>query len=101
MKRMYYAEYCEYGTNVSYDSMNGGAYDFYAFDSKKNRDEWIDTHEWDNYPSRTWAKSTRKAVEHCRGKEFSLVKVDEKRWICCRKGTEYEVKMELDWHDIH
>lgn len=31
---MYYAEYCRYGINVSYASMNGNAYDFYAFPTK-------------------------------------------------------------------
>lgn len=31
---MYYAQYCNYGINVSYASMNGNAYDFYAFPTK-------------------------------------------------------------------
>ena len=101
MKRMYYAEHCRWGVNISYESMGGGAFDFYAFDSKKKRDEWVEAHEWDGYPNRTAGNSTRKAVEHCCGKGFALVKVDEGRYLCCRKGTEYEVKMELDWQDIH
>lgn len=33
---MYYAEYCRYGINVSYASMGGNAYDFYAFPTKRN-----------------------------------------------------------------
>ena len=31
MKR-YYAEYCRWGVNVSYESMNGNAYEFYALE---------------------------------------------------------------------
>lgn len=38
--RKFYAEKCEYGLNVSYSSLNGNAYTFYAFDSKKERDEF-------------------------------------------------------------
>lgn len=43
MKKMYYAEYCEYGVNISYESFGGrgNAFTFYAFDSKKKRDEWV------------------------------------------------------------
>lgn len=32
---MYYAQYCKYGINVSYASMNGNAYDFYAFPTRQ------------------------------------------------------------------
>lgn len=96
MKRMYYAEYCRWGVNVSYESMNGNAFDFYAFDSKKRRDEWVEAHEWDSsYSNRVAGESTRKAVEHCCGKSFSLVKAEEGTWICCRKGMEGAVEMEL------
>lgn len=96
MKRMYYAEYCQWGVNVSYESMNGNAFDFYAFDSKKRRDEWVEAHEWDSsYSNRVAGESTRKAVEHCCGKSFSLVKAEEGTWICCRKGMEGAVEMEL------
>jgi hypothetical protein len=35
---MYYAEYCRYGIRTSYASMNGNAYDFYAFPTKVGRD---------------------------------------------------------------
>lgn len=95
MKR-YYAEYCKWGVNVSYESMNGNAYDFYAFDSKKRRDEWVEAHEWDNsHSNRVAGESTRKAVEHCCGKGFSLVKAEEGTWICCRKGMEGAVEVEL------
>lgn len=95
MKRMYYAEYCRWGVNMSYESMNGSAFTFYAFDSKAKRDEWVEAHEWNGYSNRTTGESTRKAVEHCCGKNFSLVKADEGVWVCCRKGMEGAVEMEL------
>lgn len=50
---MYYVEYCRWGVNVFYESMNGNAFGFYAFDSKKKRDAWVEDHEWDGYPNRT------------------------------------------------
>lgn len=78
------------------ESMNGNAFDFYAFDSKKRRDEWVEAHEWDSsHSNRVAGESTRKAVEHCCGKSFSLVKAEEGTWICCRKGMEGAVEMEL------
>ena len=95
MKKMYYAEYCPWGVNISYESMNGNAYDFYAFDSKAKRDEWVCDNEWNGYPNRTAADTTRRIVNHCCGKDFSLVKADEGVWVCCRKGLEYIVEMEL------
>lgn len=68
--KKYYAESCRWGVNISYESMGGGAFDFYAFDSKAARDSWVEDHEWDGYPNRTAGTSTRKAVEHCCGKDF-------------------------------
>ena len=96
MKRMYYAEYCRWGVNVSYESMNGNAFSFYAFDSKKKRDEWVEAHEWDGYPNRTAGESTRKAVEHCCGKDFSKVETRNKGvYIGWRKGDENYIALDL------
>lgn len=69
---MYYAEYCRYGINVSYASMNGNAYDFYAFPTKRERDTWVDEHEFDgtNYVAAT---ITRKTVEKIKGKNFKII----------------------------
>ena len=94
--KKYYAEACRWGVNISYESMGGGAFDFYAFDSKKKRDAWVDEHEWDGYPNRTAGTSTRRAVEHCCGKDFSLVEADKGMWVCCRKGLEYVAEIELE-----
>ena len=69
---MYYAEYCRYGIHVSYDSLNGDAYDFYAFPTKKERDKWVDENEFNgtNYVA---APVTRKVVERVMGKYFQVV----------------------------
>ena len=48
-KRKYYAKHCLYGINTSYDSFNRQAYSFFAFDSKKERDAWVDNHAYDPY----------------------------------------------------
>lgn len=43
---MFYAEYCKYGINVAYASFNGNAYMFYAFDTKTERDEFVENNEY-------------------------------------------------------
>ena len=43
---MYYAEYCQYGVNIAYASLNGNAYMFYAFDAKNERDEFVAKFEY-------------------------------------------------------
>lgn len=98
MKRMYYAEYCRWGVNVSYDSMGGrgNAFTFYVFGSKAKRDEWVDDNEWNGYPNRTAATTTRRTVEYCCGKDFSKVETkDDGVYICCRKGDENYISLDL------
>ena len=72
MVLMYYAEYCSYGINVSYESMDGNAYDFYAFPTKRERDKWVDENEFNgmNYVA---APVTRRVVEKVMGKHFRVV----------------------------
>lgn len=42
--KYFYAEYCPYGVHISYESLNGNAYTFYAFPSKKNvQNGWMNT----------------------------------------------------------
>ena len=67
--RTFYAQYCPYGINVSYDS---NAYEFYAFDTKEERDTWVDTHEFNgsNYVA---SSVTRRVVERVMGKYFKVV----------------------------
>lgn len=69
---MFYAEYCKYGVNVSYESLGGNAYDFYAFPTKSARDTWVDKNEFDgtNYVA---ASVTRKVVERVMGKNFKVI----------------------------
>ena len=46
ISNMFYAEYCQYGVNIAYASLNGNAYTFYAFDTKKERDEFVKANEY-------------------------------------------------------
>lgn len=86
---MYYAEYCKYGINISYESLNGNAFEFYAFDSKKERDEFVENHEWDYYPNRCAAAISRKAMESVIGKGFFFVLShhDDVRFKCVSNDT--------------
>lgn len=58
--RKYYAEHCLYGVNTSYDSFNRHAYSFFVFDSKKERDEWVDKNAYDPYGKLVAAATTLK-----------------------------------------
>ena len=97
MERMYYAEYCRWGVNVSYESMGGkgNAFAFYAFDSKAKRDKWVN----DNEMGECWNKvaaTTRRIVEHCCGKDFAMIETRNKGvYICCNKKEENYVALEL------
>ena len=74
---MYYAEYCPLGTNISYESMGGDAYRFFAFEGKADRDNFVDEHHWDgNAYVGCWASVSRKTVERQCGKNFILVATD-------------------------
>lgn len=68
--RKYYAEYCSYGVNINYDSLNRHAYDFYCFDSKKERDEWVDKNAYDPYGKLVAAPTKLKNVRYCMGRNF-------------------------------
>lgn len=70
--RKYYAEYCQYGVNISYDSLNRNAYDFYVFDSKKERDEWVDKNAYDPYGKLVAAKTKLENVRYCKGHNFKI-----------------------------
>lgn len=67
----WYVEYCPYGINISYDSLGGNAFTYYAFKSKKEREEWLDKNEWDDCNLVARAVS-RKTVEAQKGKGFRL-----------------------------
>lgn len=69
-KRKYYAEHCLYGINTSYDSFNRQAYSFFAFDSKKERDAWVDNHAYDLTGKLVAAATTLKNVCYCMGRNF-------------------------------
>ena len=66
---MYYAEYCPWGTNISYESMGGDAYRFFTFEDKTDRDNFVNEHYWDeNTYAGCWASVSRKTVERQCGK---------------------------------
>ena len=44
---MFYAGYCAYGTNIAVSSLNGGAWRFFAFPTKKQRTEFLDKYTYD------------------------------------------------------
>lgn len=69
-KRKYYAEHCLYGVNTSYDSFNRQAYSFFAFDSKKERDAWVDNNAYDLTGKLVAAPTKLKNVRYCMGRNF-------------------------------
>lgn len=69
-KRKYYAEHCSYGINTSYDSFNRQAYSFFAFDSKKDRDAWVDNNAYDLAGKLVAAPTKLKNVRYCMGRDF-------------------------------
>ena len=70
MTKKYYAEHCLYGVNTSYDSFNRHAYSFFVFDSKKERDEWVDKNAYDPYGKLVAAPTKLKNVRYCMGRNF-------------------------------
>lgn len=69
-KRKYYAEHCLYGVNTSYDSFNRHAYSFFVFDSKKERNEWVDKNAYDTYGKLVAAPTKLTNVRYCMGRNF-------------------------------
>ena len=73
-QRFYYVQYCQWGLCVSPDSLNGGAYSYYAFPSYAERQKWLDEHEFDersyNY---VYASITRKELQERIGKHFAIL----------------------------
>ena len=63
---MFYAGYCAYGTNIAVTSLNGGAWRFFAFPTKRQRTEFLDKYTYDscNNVVATWvsAKEMRRIV---------------------------------------
>lgn len=69
----FYAHYCKWGCNaVHADDTSKYWGDYYAFPSKKARDEWLENHEWDYYPNWTAREATRAEVVSQLGKDFTI-----------------------------
>lgn len=70
MKRKYYAQYSRYGVKTCWANSGKLTGDFYAFESKKARDSWVEAHEWDSYPNWTARAVTRRQVVSQLGVSF-------------------------------
>ena len=70
-KRKWYAHYSRYGCNSVWSDCGKYTGAYYAFDSKKERDIWVEDHEFDdvNWVAR---KATRAEVVSQLGKYFFI-----------------------------
>ena len=78
---MFYAEFCPYGINTRYESLNGGAYRFYAFNTKALRDAFVQ----DALMANELNSSTMRKLA---GRKFNL--------IACDIEGAYEVEFDRD-----
>ncbi len=89
----YYAHYCKWGCNAVHAD-DGERYwgDYFAFSSKKARDEWVTRYEWEDI-KKVARTCTRAEVVKQLGKEFSLVEIDkELEYKPYRADAEYLVE---------
>lgn len=70
--RKYYVEYCPYGVNLSYNSLNGNAYKFYCFKTKQERTAWLTKHEYNRFNERVAQETTIENVRRARGRYFII-----------------------------
>lgn len=71
---MFYAEFCPYG-NVAYSSFYGGAYTFYAFETKAERDKYVNINEYDVTGCNLTASAiSAKQIRYLAGRNFKLEK---------------------------
>ena len=61
---MFYVEYCRLGVNISYESMGGRAFSVYAFETQKDRAEWLEDNAEDSSGKWVARKVTRKVAMH-------------------------------------
>lgn len=71
--RLYYARYSRWGIRSQWGNSGKWTGDYYAFKSKKERDEWVENHEWDYYPNCSACEVTRAEVVSQLGKKFVVV----------------------------
>lgn len=68
LKRRYYVEYCPYGVNIAHQSFGGNAFHYYAFNSKRERESWLNRHDSDQSSGVVAAPITRRDMEGRIGK---------------------------------
>lgn len=71
--KYYYAHYSRYGVKTTWANDGTITGKVYAFTSRKERDEFVDNHEWDNYPNRTCRSISRREIEENFGRHFVIV----------------------------
>lgn len=84
----YYAKYCPLG-NCTYDSFGGTCWKFFCFGSKAERDAWVEKNQYDKSGNVVAWATTRKTVEHVKGKKFVMVD-----GVCWRDEYEYFDELE-------
>ena len=70
--RKYYVEYCPYGVNLSYNSLNGNAYEFYCFKTKQERTAWLTKHKYNRFNERVAQETTIENVRRVMGRYFII-----------------------------
>lgn len=71
----YYAERNQYGVLVSYESFGGpgrNGYEFFCFDTRDARDEWVLNNQYDKAGNIVADACTRSIVERNLGKRFAV-----------------------------
>lgn len=71
--KFYYAHYSRYGVRTTWASDGTITGDVYAFRTRKERESFVETHEWDNYPNWTCRTINRKEVEENLGRHFVII----------------------------
>lgn len=71
--KYYYAHYSRYGVKTTWANDGTITGDVYAFTSRKERDEFVKNHEWDNYPNWTCRSINRREIEKNFGRHFVVV----------------------------
>lgn len=88
----YYAHYCKWGCNAVHANDTSKYHgEYYAFTSKKERDEWVETHYL--FQSNIVAReATRKEVVSQLGNDFTISEYDGDMFdggMLCERNTDY------------
>ena len=81
---MYYASFYPYGTNIA------NVFDIVAFNTKQERDSWLNINEYDNDNFLQAEKLSARQVYKIAGRKFELQRVYDSEYyrICSKLKTE-------------